>query len=65
MMLAKAFGHLIDCKKAAHLVSRMQDAPLSSVDRVLLRMHVACCAACARFDEQMAFLRKAMHRYRE
>ena len=65
MPLARILGHLIHCKQATHLVSRMQDAPLGPMDRLLLRLHLACCAACLRFATQAQFLRRAMQKYRE
>jgi hypothetical protein len=64
MPVKKILGHLIDCRRATRLVSLMQEKPLGPVDRVLLRLHLAWCAACARFDGQLRFLREAMQRYR-
>jgi Putative zinc-finger len=64
-MLRRLLGHLINCKHATHLVSRMQDKQLGPMDRTLLRLHLAWCTACLRFDAQMRFLRQAMQRYRE
>ena len=65
MPLARILGHLIHCKRASHLVSRMQEAPLGPVDRLLLRLHLAYCVACLRFAAQAQFLRRAMQKYRE
>jgi hypothetical protein len=64
-MIRKALGHLISCKEATRLVSRGEDARLSFLQRALLRLHLAACAACARFEQQIRLLRMAMHRYRE
>ncbi len=61
----RALGHLITCKQATHLVSRMQEHALGPLDRVLLKLHLAWCRACERFEEQLRFLREAMARYRE
>jgi hypothetical protein len=43
----------------------MQDRPLSAWDRFRLRLHLAVCDKCARFAEQLRFLRTAMQKYRE
>ena len=64
-MLKRILGHLINCKHATRLVSRMQEAPLGRVDRLLLKLHLAWCAACLRFEVQTRFLRRAMQKYRD
>jgi len=63
-MIRKALGHIISCKEASRLVSRSEDARLSALERVLLRLHLSVCAACTRFAAQMRFLRAAMQKYR-
>jgi hypothetical protein len=63
-MIRKALGHIISCKDASRLVSRREDAPLGFWDRLTLRLHLAVCAACARFERQIRFLRAAMQKYR-
>ncbi len=65
MLLKKILGHLINCKHATRLVSRDQDESLGRVDRLLLKLHLAWCAACLRFDTHTRFLREAMQKYRE
>ena len=63
--IRKALGHLIKCKDASRLVSQQQDATLSFWQRVTLRLHLSVCAACARFEQQVRFLRTAMRKYSE
>lgn len=63
--IRRALGHLIDCPRATRLVSQMQEQPLGFRDRQLLKLHLAWCVACARFDRQMHFLREAMGKYRQ
>ena len=58
-------GHLITCKHATRLLSETQEHPLSRGKRLLLRLHLACCDACQRFERQLRFLREAMRKYRE
>ena len=64
-MIRKTLGHMISCKDASRLVSRREDAPLSLGQRILLRLHLAVCVACTRFERQLRFLRTAMQKYRE
>ena len=61
----RALGHIISCKDASRLVSRREEGPLSAWQRLVLRLHLSVCAACSRFERQIAFLRTAMQRYRQ
>jgi hypothetical protein len=63
-MLKKILAHLITCRRATHLVSNMQERRLGVASRTLLKLHLAWCVACLRFERQMRFLREAMARYR-
>lgn len=63
-MIRNALGHMISCKEASRLVSRGEDAALSYWQRVRLRLHLSICTACARFEQQIHFLRVAMRKYR-
>ena len=63
--LKRALGHLILCKEATRLVSQAQERELGTVERLRLKLHLDWCKACARFEQQVRFLREAMHRYRE
>lgn len=62
--VSRLLGHLIVCKDATRLVSQLQERPISGFERAKLRWHLAVCAACARFERQIVFLREAMRRYR-
>lgn len=64
MLIRRALGHIISCKDASRLVSRRQDQALGRFDRWALRLHLAVCDACARFERQMRLLREAMRKYR-
>ena len=64
-MIRHALGHLVSCKDVSRLASRQLDHPLTWWQRVRLRLHLAVCAACARFDAQIRFLRRATRAYRE
>ena len=65
MTLKRALGHIISCKDASRLVSQREEAPLTAWQRLVLRLHLSVCAACSRFERQIAFLRTAMQRYRQ
>ena len=65
MTFRKAIGHIISCKDASRLVSRREEAPLSSWQRLVLRLHLSVCEACTRFEKQIVFLRDAMRQYRQ
>jgi len=64
-MIRKALGHIISCENASRLVSRREDAPLTAWQSLVLRLHLSVCAACARFEQQVRFLRNAMQKYRQ
>jgi anti-sigma factor RsiW len=64
-MLRKALGHIISCKDASRLMSRREDGALSAWQRLVLRLHLSVCAACARFERQIRFLRRALQAYRQ
>jgi hypothetical protein len=64
-MIRHALGHMISCREVSRLVSRMQDGDLVWWQRVRLRLHLAVCVACARFERQVRFIRLAMQMYRE
>ena len=64
-MIRHALGHLLSCKDVSRLLSQGQDHPLTWWQGFRVRLHLAACDACTRFEAQMRFLRRAMRRYRE
>lgn len=52
----------ITCRQAAELVSRGLDRQLSLGERLRLRLHLAVCRSCARYQRQLRFLGRAVHR---
>ncbi len=52
----------LSCKEASRLMSQRQDRDLTVGEKLALRAHLAICAACRNFDEQLAFLRRAVKR---
>jgi len=62
--IAYVLGHWLSCKEASRVVSQAQDRSLSSFERWKLRMHLAVCDQCTRFERQIRFMREALRRYR-
>ena len=58
-------ARFVNCKQAARLMSDAMERPLPLSDRVKLRLHLYWCEACTRYRRQLAFMRKALRRYRE
>ncbi|MFN3751318.1 MAG: zf-HC2 domain-containing protein [Thiobacillus sp.] len=48
---------LTTCKETTVLASRAMDTRLSFGERIALRMHLAICANCARFAQQLNDMR--------
>ncbi len=61
----RALGHLVSCRETSHLLSRLEDGPVSAWDRIRLNWHLAVCDMCSSFARQMRTLREAMQRFRE
>jgi hypothetical protein len=64
-MIRRALGHLLSCKDVSRLVSRGHDRSLTWWEGWRLRMHLAVCDGCTRFNAQMRLLWSAMRTYRE
>jgi hypothetical protein len=52
------------CKEAAALLVAREDRRLPLNDRVALRLHLAACEACPRFERQLQQMREAFARWR-
>lgn len=52
------------CKEAAALMVAREDRPLPLADRLALRLHLAACDACPRFERQLKLMRKAFDEWR-
>lgn len=50
---------MMNCKQATRLMSDEMDRDLTAGDRLGLRLHTLLCSGCARYREQMTFLRQA------
>lgn len=51
---------MISCRRAADMVSQGLDRRLGLGERLRLRLHLAMCRSCARYQAQLRFLRRAM-----
>jgi len=56
-------ARFINCRQAARLISDARQRPLSLPDLIKLRLHLHWCVACARYEQQLAFLHRALTRY--
>ena len=46
------------CRETTELASRAMDERLPFADRVAMRMHLAICRNCARFNQQLQHMRR-------
>lgn len=53
---------MLSCKQASQLVSQALDRPLTWRERWALRLHLWMCAACRRFNRQLALIRLVVGR---
>jgi hypothetical protein len=63
-MLLHSLTHMLTCKEVSRLLSQGEERRLALFERVKLRLHLTACDACSRFARQLAFMRRAMQRYR-
>jgi hypothetical protein len=52
------------CKQASALLIAREDRALPLVERLALRLHLAICEACPRFERQLLTMRNAMGQWR-
>ena len=53
-----------NCKEVTALVIARDDRDLPWVERAALRVHMAMCQACPRFERQVLTMRNAMKQWR-
>jgi len=51
------------CRESTRLMSEARERPLSVRERMALRMHLAVCSGCRRFNRQIDVLREASRRF--
>ena len=54
----------LTCQEAAALMLAREDRALPLSERAALRLHLAICAACPRFERQLLTMRNAMAQWR-
>ena len=52
------------CKEVAALLVAREDRALPALERVALRLHLAACHACPKFERQLQLMSMAMQRWR-
>ena len=53
------------CKEVAALLVAREDRALPMADRVAVRLHLAACEACPKFEQQLLTMRKVLSRWRQ
>ena len=53
------------CKEVSALLVAREDRELPLADRLALRLHMAMCEACPKFEQQMLTMRNAMKQWRQ
>lgn len=56
---------MLSCKEVSKLLSQAQDRRLGWREKLGLALHLKLCEGCVNFRRQLAFIRAAMHRYRD
>lgn len=56
----KRFG--MSCEDVSQLVSDARERPLSMGERLRVRMHMAMCKYCSRFEQQLRLIKRAIER---
>ncbi|MEO7105272.1 MAG: zf-HC2 domain-containing protein [Rhodoferax sp.] len=52
------------CKQVTAMVVAREDRDLNLADRLALRVHMAICGACPRFERQMLTMRNGLRQWR-
>lgn len=58
------FASTRSCRESARLILEREDRPLDWRERTRLAVHLRICAACPRFEQQIALMRTALGRWR-
>jgi predicted anti-sigma-YlaC factor YlaD len=51
---------MLNCRQVSDLLSDRLDRDLRPMERLGLRIHLSMCKGCARVEQQLEFLRKAV-----
>lgn len=62
--LMKKLPLMRSCKEVSALVIAREDQALPRSERLALRLHMAICEACPRFERQVLTMRSAMRQWR-
>jgi hypothetical protein len=53
-----------NCREVTALVLAGEDRRLGALERLTVRLHMQICAACPKFERQVALMRHALPRWR-
>ncbi|MDX5364376.1 MAG: zf-HC2 domain-containing protein [Pseudazoarcus pumilus] len=56
---------MLNCRQTTRLMSEEHERPLSTRERLELRMHTLLCTGCNNYRKQIAFIRRATKAVRE
>ncbi|MCT7654138.1 zf-HC2 domain-containing protein [Oceanimonas sp. NS1] len=56
---------MLKCRQATRLMSESQERPLTSQEKLSLRLHTLMCSACNNFQRQLPVLRRLCRAYTE
>lgn len=65
MLFAKIVFHFIECRETMELFSLKLDKPLTLRQRLAIYMHCKCCPGCAKYGQQLPWLRTAARKLEE
>jgi len=51
---------MLSCKKAAELIAKKLEAPLSTTEQMQLSIHTKMCKACSNYQSQQVVIDKAL-----
>lgn len=55
----------VTCREITRIVIEGEERRLSLAERLTVRYHMLICAACPRFERQLALMRRASARWRQ
>jgi hypothetical protein len=62
--MSKSYPLKRTCKEVTAMVVAREDRDLSLTNRLALRVHMAMCEACPRFERQMLTMRNGLREWR-
>ena len=62
--MMRVMGRMMpSCKDISELISQSMDTRLPLRKRLAIRLHVALCSLCRRYEKQLQLMRRGLHHY--